>query len=432
MDEAVTVRLARTLTLSNIQATLSPDRHPPCYYFLLKAWLEISSTVLWIRLLSAIIGILTVYQLFLLGKQLLNTKAGLIAAFLLAISPYHIYYSQETRMYTLECFWFILATYWLYQALTSNKIKYWLGYIIALEGSLYTHYYTLFLIGTHGCVVLYYAYHGYGSRRFRRIRSPLTYRWCLAIFAVLLGFIPLISLFLIQMHSQAGTWVPAVQGLDLFKTVHWFIFGNYFNSGAFLIRQGNMYWLHLIKFFMLVGNGLVYVVFGYIIWKWIKAKMIAAARAPALPFLLWHLFGLMIFPWLISFFTQPDSYYYGQRYQLGALPFFLLLLGYGINLIPQRKIISTALAIIIIVTSVPLYSLYLHLQKLPWKDAVALLQKKQQKNDALLLCRNYTTEIFEFYALNQFKFIKLPERGSRLASNWQQKLPEEMAGYSRV
>lgn len=441
VDEAVTIRLTRMVTLSNIQSTLGlNDRQPPLYYFLLKIWLQISSTVFWIRLLSAIIGIFTVYLVFLLGKMMVNARTGIIAAFLLAISPYHIYYSQETRMYTLECFWFVLASYLLYQAYIRNKIKYWVGYVIVLEASLYTHYYTLFLILTHSCIVLNRVYRiqrehvfqktslnrwAYMSNLIRKI-NPLFYRWCLSIFVVFLGFIPLISLFHNQLHSPTGGWVPVAQVLDLFKTIHWFIFGNYFNLAAFSF-QSRIAELTLIKIFIVAGNSFVYLLFGYIIWKLIRFKMV---HSTSLPFLTWHLFGLMIFPWLIS--LKSVSYYFGQRYQLVALPFFLILLAYGINLIPQRKLIRVGIIVVILFTIFPLYSLYMHLQKLPWKDTVILLLKNQQKDDAVLLSRNYTAEVFEFYAPNQFKIIQLPELDKQPQSEWTQDLTRKIIPYSRI
>ena len=60
---------------------------------------------------SVIFGILTIYLVYLIGKELFNKKVGLIAGALLATSGLHVYYSQEARMYSLVA---LLVSYLVY------------------------------------------------------------------------------------------------------------------------------------------------------------------------------------------------------------------------------------------------------------------------------------------------------------------------------
>ena len=53
------------------------------------------------RLFSAILGILSIYGINILGKELINKKVGLISALILTINPFHLYFSQEARPYIL-------------------------------------------------------------------------------------------------------------------------------------------------------------------------------------------------------------------------------------------------------------------------------------------------------------------------------------------
>lgn len=53
------------------------------------------------RLVPAVAGTLTVPVFYLLGRRLFSNRAGIIAAGLLALSCYHVYYSQFARYYTL-------------------------------------------------------------------------------------------------------------------------------------------------------------------------------------------------------------------------------------------------------------------------------------------------------------------------------------------
>lgn len=81
---------------------VKPDVHPPGYQILLFCAMRVmgdSETAL--RLPSAIAGILTIPILFLIGKKLFSESAGLLASAFLAVSPSHIWLSQEARPYAL-------------------------------------------------------------------------------------------------------------------------------------------------------------------------------------------------------------------------------------------------------------------------------------------------------------------------------------------
>jgi len=81
---------------------VKPDVHPPGYQILLFCAMRVmgdSETAL--RLPSAIAGILTIPVLFLIGRKLFGASTGLLASALLAVSPSHIWLSQEARPYAL-------------------------------------------------------------------------------------------------------------------------------------------------------------------------------------------------------------------------------------------------------------------------------------------------------------------------------------------
>src|SRR5471030_1173670 len=96
LDEATSAMTTR-MSLSNFFTKFMPgDFHPPLYYLLLRLWtLFFGSSEVALRSLSVLFGVATVYVLYLLGKELIGKKTGIIAAILLATSGLHIYYSQE-------------------------------------------------------------------------------------------------------------------------------------------------------------------------------------------------------------------------------------------------------------------------------------------------------------------------------------------------
>ncbi len=73
--------------------------HPPLYYVLVKGVSAVVSDALAGRLVSAVAGTATIPVLYALVARLANRRAALAAALVLALSPLHIWYSQEGRMY---------------------------------------------------------------------------------------------------------------------------------------------------------------------------------------------------------------------------------------------------------------------------------------------------------------------------------------------
>lgn len=100
-DETVSVHLAAKSVPALLQHTAG-DIHPPGYYLLLHGWLRLAGRSDFAAAFpSLFFGVLLVALAGWLGRRVFGVQAGLLAAFLVAISPYHLWYSQEVRMYTL-------------------------------------------------------------------------------------------------------------------------------------------------------------------------------------------------------------------------------------------------------------------------------------------------------------------------------------------
>lgn len=122
LDETFSVWLASHSLPELLEWLVTIDQHPPLYYLLLHGWMaRFGDSPYDVRLLSALFGAATIPFMYLTGKRLSNSMLGLAAAMLLAFSPYHIFYSQETRMYTLLTFNAAVATYALVRLLTDAR-----------------------------------------------------------------------------------------------------------------------------------------------------------------------------------------------------------------------------------------------------------------------------------------------------------------------
>ena len=69
----------------------------PPYFILLHLWTHQGTSEFTLRLLSVLLGGITVYLTYIVGFQLCNLRVALLAATLLATSPFLIWYSQEVR-----------------------------------------------------------------------------------------------------------------------------------------------------------------------------------------------------------------------------------------------------------------------------------------------------------------------------------------------
>ncbi|MDY7003045.1 MAG: glycosyltransferase family 39 protein [Cyanobacteriota bacterium] len=72
------------------------------YYALLNPWINISDNEVWLRVPAIIFALLSVYLIYRLGNDFFSKKVGLLAAFLLTISPLFINHAQEIRYYTMS------------------------------------------------------------------------------------------------------------------------------------------------------------------------------------------------------------------------------------------------------------------------------------------------------------------------------------------
>ncbi|MGQ9600836.1 MAG: glycosyltransferase family 39 protein [Anaerolineae bacterium] len=100
-DETVSLHLA-SKSLPALVAHTAGDIHPPGYYLILHVWIRLAGrSEFSAAFLSLFFGLLLVALAYRLAVWIFDREAAWLSALLVAISPYHLWYSQEVRMYTL-------------------------------------------------------------------------------------------------------------------------------------------------------------------------------------------------------------------------------------------------------------------------------------------------------------------------------------------
>ncbi|MGI8863209.1 MAG: glycosyltransferase family 39 protein [Solirubrobacteraceae bacterium] len=102
VDEATTVHELHLGLGGLIHALRVNESTPPLYYLLAWGWVKLfGSGEAALRSLSAVAGIALVPIAYGCGRELVSRAAGLVAAALVSVNPFLIWYSQEARAYML-------------------------------------------------------------------------------------------------------------------------------------------------------------------------------------------------------------------------------------------------------------------------------------------------------------------------------------------
>lgn len=316
---------SRAADIFNIfrQNLLSFQYEPPLFSLLLHPVTLFTRNEFVLRLFPCSVGVISVYWAYLLGKKFYSNEAGLIFSLLLAISPFHIHYSQELRGYVLLILLGMLSSLYFYRYLTENKLKYcilWIGLSLA---ALYLHNMAFFIIISQGAYLFW---------------EPKTYRdsikrCLLGFLAVFLCYLPWIFVIIGQIHYARAIyefdWIHSPSLLTVFQTFNVFNAG-YGSDRISLILISSVYYVLFFLGVLRYGRNLQ------------KRFLLLWIGVPVL---------LLV---LISFTVQPM---YIHRLIAYILPAYLFLIACGILSLPQRTI-KYVVILVILLHIVPLYRYY--------------------------------------------------------------------------
>ena len=152
LDEGWQYFMASAPTLRGVfERSLNPIAgHPPLSYFISHLFLQVHDSDFFLRLPSALFGIGTLPLCYLFVRRFTVTPVAVWTVAILALSPLHIWYSQEARLYTQLLFLSLLSTLCLCNAIERTQPRWWVLYIVIVTAGLYTHIFMAFSVLTHG------------------------------------------------------------------------------------------------------------------------------------------------------------------------------------------------------------------------------------------------------------------------------------------
>jgi uncharacterized membrane protein len=189
--------------------------HPPLFFCLMHSWLESmiplgQNWVTKMRSLSALFGASAIVAMYCLNRLAFSRTSGLMAAFVMAVSPFAVYLSQEARHYTLPMLLIALALLGLMQIqrdilhLERVRFQLWLGWGIINIIGLYVHYFFIlaFVAQIFTILVLMYGSQAKISN-FRQIWLGLI----LSTSGIAISFLPWLSIILSHFNRSETDWL---------------------------------------------------------------------------------------------------------------------------------------------------------------------------------------------------------------------------------
>ena len=181
-DEVDSLRFA-TRPLAQVLGNFTrPGENGPLFFLALRPWLTASGTTEFaLRFPSVLLGLLALPLVFVWGRRLFGLSIALLATLLMAVNPYHLWYSQEAKMYALLVVVAMLAMWAFVQAIERGKWWRWVVWLLLISVGFYVHVMAVLLVPLQiGWLLL-------NPRWRRRWRS-----FGLALLVLILPYVPLV------------------------------------------------------------------------------------------------------------------------------------------------------------------------------------------------------------------------------------------------
>jgi mannosyltransferase len=145
-DELFTVEVSSRSGLDDVVSGVASDLEisPPLYFVFAWATGKVGDPHVWLRMPGLLAGVATIPAVYVLGLRTVGRRAAIVAAALLAFSPFAVFYATEARAYALATLFVVLSTLALLSALDAGGRLRWGLFALAAWAALFTHYTTVF------------------------------------------------------------------------------------------------------------------------------------------------------------------------------------------------------------------------------------------------------------------------------------------------
>lgn len=393
-DEIWSVVIASSSVLKILTVSYWRNTHEPLYYLILHFFMSFGNNEAILRLPSFIFGIMSIGLFYLILKNWLGKIYGHLGAFLLAISPFHVWYSQETRPYAMLLFLGLLSFFFLQKLLKHKTNQFRVGFIITTAVTYYCHSLALVLI----LFFMIYVILNISRQEWKN--------WIMTFGSILLIISPAFLPLLLNPPSHSADPFRGVH-LDQIGYIFW-AFGTGYALGPSLVELHYLtlgevmtkYYLLIITVSVFIGTLLMWGFYKL----WIKEKK------TFLVVIFW-LFIPIIF---VLVGATISSHPINVRYVLLAFPAFIIALMVGIRELQFKWITLSALLCLVFISA---YSLYNYYEKPKYqrennRAASNYLAKHADNDDIIIVSASYVIKNLKHYYPNHSVVVGYPQRGT--------------------
>ncbi len=343
----------------------------------------------WMRLPSVFWGTLTLLVCAGFFRELVGERSALIGLSLLALSPMHIYYSQELRFYSSLVFFYILLTFCLLRALQQPGLKRWVLVVLVSTLGAYFHIYVLLAWLNGGLWLVWKAVN---------IKEPLQ-AWKGFLLSGIVSAVLVLPGFVIFGSESAFSYELSYDFLAGYIMAGLGWFPNYASRPGFVLG-----FLCLILYF---------------------SALWTALRTRQRPLLILVL-STIIQIWLIILADVVTSYFFASRQFIMLLPFTYLMVGWVLNRVYERKqplfksrtnlndqtnhegirrfhhALALAMVLTLVTVSVMTLSNDFNQQKNIGREISQVLHEEWQVGDVVWVIPDWEPLLYQFYLEKRF------------------------------
>jgi len=359
-DEVITYKCSQYPSTLNITAHHSP------YYLILHLWTNLfGESEFSLRFSSLIFGFFSIILIYLLVNLIFDKKTSLLSAFLLSISPFHIWYSQEVGFYSLRVFLLLCSACLLILALRRQKLYIWLCFIFSIALTLHIDYHSIFIFLATGSMLFFSKYRdsfikwvyatsiGIGIFYFLRFYNSALNSFSMS---------PILSITWIKDYF----WIPKPSLKSL-----WITFEN-FNLGYTASKYTYLFSMIIIipvflKSIIQVRN------------RYIKGKVL-------------YVLFLLNFPLITVFIISQWVPIYLDRAFIGLSTFYYIIVAVCFTHIKNRLFKFTVMGFFVVTVCLSLYNYYTGYMPSPLNHHVGVHMKKPFKNVVKSVGKDFSKE----------------------------------------
>ncbi|MCL6629404.1 MAG: glycosyltransferase family 39 protein [Armatimonadetes bacterium] len=350
----------------------------PLYFRLLSSWMVFGKSEAWLRLPSAIFGILSVALLYILVNRLYGKKPAVLASLLLAVSPLHINHSQEVRMYALTTMLVIAEVLVFVRYFDQGKPADLIACLLVAGVAFLVFPLSIIMLLPFNILFLY---------QLRNARKSLAWYGSQAM--LVLAGIPFLPAVLHSLHefSEAWTWRLPKPGL------------------ADLLWATRDFYLWRIP----VGHAVIALltaVYAVFVFAVAIAGIVAyyrKARWQTIVVILWLVIPLVT----TALVSNLLANIWLVRYVLYASPAYYILTALGLSAFRNIRIVALLLTGVISLPLVRLTSYYGQPHRPQWREAVAFIQSNLMPGDSIAIYRYGNRYVFDYYYSGDAPWVAL-------------------------